>query len=191
MIQIYLRIKFLLERIFLFQVSFFFHIMSVLHTIEELEQLRAVSRKALHDDTLCQKEGDFNQAIEKLRKEKDSLESHKRKNDFFRKILYPDMVFINVDLDLRKSLAVLYYQIDSKTAEIATILQYKKDLRSSIGLYSQQIEHLKSQHKQKEKAELTSLKKELKSRKKELCHRSNSVHPLSHNPYFALLCTYL
>jgi hypothetical protein len=162
--------------------------MSVLHTtINELKQVREEARKALYDDTLHQKEEDFNQAIEKLREKKDSLESHKHRNDFFRKLLYPDLVFINVDQDLHASKAELDDQISSKIAELATILQYKKDLRSSIGLYSQQIEHRKNQCKQKEKKELTSRKKELKSKKKELCHQSNSVHPLSHNPYFALL----
>lgn len=150
-------------------------------------ELREEARKALDDYELNLKQTELNHAIEKLRKEKDSLESHKHRNDFFRKLLYPDLVFINVDQDLRASKAELDDQISSKIAELATILQYKKDLRSSIRLYSQQIEHRKNQCKQKEKKELTSRKKELKSKKKELCHQSNSVHPLSHNPYFALL----
>ena len=150
-------------------------------------ELREEARKALDDYELNLKQKELNHAIEELRLEKKSLETRMEKNKFFRKLLYPDMIFINVDQDIRASKAVLDDQISSKIDELATILQYKKNLRSSIALYSIQIEHLKNQHKQKEKAELKSLKMELKSRKDNICHRSNSVHQLEHNYYYGLL----
>ena len=205
MIQNNLRIKILIERTFLFQVSFFFHIMSVRHTIEELKQLRAEARKALHDPELIDKKDDLNQSIDEIQQEIDSLKFEIVVNIFT--IKFPDLSIENADQGVRTLLIGLYLdesienadqgvrtrlkeldnQLESKTADYAILLDHKKALRSTIGLYSTQIEHRKKKGRQKEKKERTSRKKEQKSKKKKICHQSKSKHPLAHNYYFALL----
>ena len=156
-------------------------------TIEELEELRTKAQEALKNGALLQKEEDVKQSIDEIQKKIDALELNKAKNNLLLALLYPDRVIINANQDLCSSLVKLYNQLDSKTADYAILLDHKKDLRSSIALYSTQILDLRKKGRQEEKEECTSRKKELKSKKKELCHQSNSVHPLAHNPYFALL----
>lgn len=162
--------------------------MSVLHTIEELEQLREEARKALHDPELIDKKDDLNQSLEQIRKEKNSIEHKFYKQFLLCRALYPDREFkVNQSLIdfLTEDLVV---QIDSKSNELYnTVLHVEQNLRSSINLYSKQIQNLKKQSKKEEKMELTSRKKEQKYRKDNRCHQSNSVHPLAHNPYFVLL----
>ena len=159
--------------------------MAVSPSKEELIQYRLEAREALDDPILYQKGEDLKQAIEKLRQEKNSQKWKIYRPILLYKHLYPDIDF-KVNHDLLDSLTEdLDIQIDDLTAELAIILQYKKDLRSSIELYSQQIEYQKQQQKKEEKKKIT--KEQKKSRKDQKCSESNSVHPLSGNPFFALL----
>ena len=156
-------------------------------TIEELEELRTKAQEALKNGALLQKEEDVKQSIDEIQKEIDALELNKAKNKIFSALLYPDRLIINADQGLCSSLVKLYNQLDSKTAEHVILLDHKKDLRTSIAMYSTQILDLMRKDRQEKKEEFTSRKKEQKSRKNEKCHQSNSKHPLSGNRFFALL----
>jgi anion-transporting ArsA/GET3 family ATPase len=154
-------------------------------TIEELEELRTNAQEALKKGALLQKE--LKQSIDEIQQEIYALELHKKKNICLRRILYPNMLIINADKDLCDLLKELYNQLKSKTDKYASLLVHKKDLRSTIALYSTQILDLRKKGRQEEKKERTSFFQKQESRKKEKCRQSNSKHPLSGNRFFALL----
>ena len=150
-------------------------------SLKELIELREKTRNELHNVELNFKQIDLNQTIEQLKQEKKSNEIEIHRNTRLFQLLYPDK-----DIKVNKSYIStltenLEEQIDLKFAELYDTILYKKHLRSSIKLYSQQIEHLKQQYKKEEKKEE---KKEFFKRKK--YHESKSNPSTSTNRFNCL-----